>query len=209
MKSQTATCDSTAPPAAPDASDEALMQAIQAGDSAAFELLYDRYSPILYPLCLRILRKPCDAQPVLLDVFWELWRNREKFNPDRGSVRSYFTTLARSRSIDQVRAAGRQKQHYQQARDERRGELEQQQSIIGPERQAIAAEEGQQLHAALENLTHAQRESLQLAYFEGLTHQEIAERTDTPLGTVKTHIRQGLIKLRSILKRPSQEGAER
>lgn len=188
-------------------SDEALMALIQAGDSEAFEQLYDRYSPALYPLCLRILHKPCDAQTVLLDVFWELWRNREKFNPDRGTVRSYLKTLTRSRSIDHVRASGRHEAHHQQARAERIGVLRQQQSGSEPDRLAIAAEDGERLHEALETLSHAQRKSLQLAYFDGLTHQEISDLTDTPLGSVKTHIRQGLIKLRATLNRKSRGGA--
>ena len=89
------TADSPQPPP----SDEALMQAIQRGDTKAFEELYDRYSPLLYPVCLGILHNAGDAQGVLLDLFWELWRSRERFNPERGSVRSYLMTLARSRAM--------------------------------------------------------------------------------------------------------------
>lgn len=200
----TSTADSPQPPP----SDEALMAAIQAGDTVAFEELYDRYSPLLYPICLGILHNACDAQAVLLDLFWELWRTRERFNPERGSVRSYLVTLARSRAIDQLRAGKRQTQNQQELYEARQNYFHQPYADGQPAAEAMAAEEGELVREALETLTHAQRESLQLAYFDGLTHQQIAERTGTPLGSVKSHIRQGLIKLRAILRRHHPGGPE-
>jgi RNA polymerase sigma-70 factor, ECF subfamily len=174
---------------------------VAADDALAFEELYDRFSPQLYPLCLRILRQPCDAQTVLLDIFWEVWRNRERYDPSRGTARTYLVTLTRSRAIDYLRASKRRSEVQQQASAQREAEFTIRQTQHEPRQQAIVAEHGELLHEAMESLTHAQRESLQLAYFEGLTHQEISDRTDTPLGSVKTHIRQGLIKLRAILRR--------
>jgi RNA polymerase sigma-70 factor (ECF subfamily) len=198
------TADSSQPPP----SDEALMQAIQRGDTQAFEQLYDRYSPLLYPVCLGILHNACDAQGVLLDLFWELWRSRERFNPERGSVRSYLMTLARSRAIDHLRAGKRYAEHQQELYETRQNYFHQSYADGQPAAEAMAAEEGELVREALETLTHAQRESLQLAYFDGLTQQQIAERTGTPLGSVKSHIRQGLIKLRAILRRHQPGGGE-
>jgi RNA polymerase sigma-70 factor (ECF subfamily) len=198
----------SADPPQPPRSDEVLMQAIQAGDTQAFEELYDRYSPLLYPVCLGILHNACDAQGVLLDLFWELWRSRERFNPERGSVRSYLMTLARSRAIDHLRAGKRYAEHQQELFEARQNYFHQPYADGQPAAEAMAAEEGELVREALETLTHAQRESLQLAYFDGLTHQQIAERTGTPLGSVKSHIRQGLIKLRAILRRHHPGGPE-
>ncbi|WP_442482395.1 sigma-70 family RNA polymerase sigma factor [Aeoliella sp. SH292] len=198
------TADSSQPPP----SDEGLMAAIQQGDTRAFEELYDRYSPLLYPVCLSILHNACDAQGVLLDLFWELWRSRERFNPERGSVRSYLMTLARSRAIDHLRAGKRYAEHQQELYEARQNYFHQPYPDGQPAAEAMAAEEGELVREALETLTHAQRESLQLAYFDGLTHQQIAERTGTPLGSVKSHIRQGLIKLRAILRRHRPGGTE-
>ena len=89
--------------------DEALLAAVARRDEEAFGQLYDRYSPTLFAVCLRILRRPHDAQAVLSDVFWEVWHHAERFNPNRGSARTYLVMLARSRAIDRLRAeSGRQ-----------------------------------------------------------------------------------------------------
>lgn len=197
----------TKPPDRLAATDEQLLIAVSDDDTEAFEELYDRYSPVLYPLCLRILQDASEAQAVLLDVFWEVWRNRGRFDPSRGSARTYLVMMARSRAIDHLRASKRRHENRQQLYEDRPDCQIRQLSQQAPEQRVIDAEHGQLLHRALELLTHDQRETLQLAYFEGLTHQQIADKTTMPLGSVKTHIRQGLIKLRSILRGTvSEEG---
>lgn len=181
--------------------DEQLMVAIAQGDTNALEMLYDRYSDSLYPISLRILKNASDAQSILLDVFWEVWQRRERFDPNRGTTRSYLVTLVRSRSIDLLRKEKRRAQHEQRTAIERPAGGADRPLDTQPSQQAMHAEDGELLHRALDCLTPPQRETLHLAYFDGLTHQQIAEKTDLPLGSVKSHIRLGLNKLRVILRR--------
>lgn len=180
--------------------DEQLMARIAAGDVEAFETLYEVYSPLLYAICLRILRKPSDAQPVLLDVFWEVWRLAKRFDPDRGTARTYLTTLARSRSIDRLRGERRRTTTHQQAQLLSECTLDERMLADEPGHKAIRSEAGHLLKQALKTLNATEQEVLQSAYFDGLTHSEIAEHLSMPLGTVKTTIRLSLIKLRKVLK---------
>ena len=180
--------------------DEALLAAVAQRDEEAFGQLYDRYSPTLFAVCLRILRRPHDAQAVLSDVFWEVWHHAERFNPNRGSARTYLVMLARSRAIDRLRAeSGRQscETEFSQTRENEIAEWQQDED---PARLAIASENSRLIAAALEELTDAQRQALQLAYFDGLTHREIAAQLGAPLGSVKTHIRTGLARLGRALR---------
>lgn len=193
--------DDTQPADAPNvATDEQLMERIAQGDRGSFEALYELYSPLLYSICLRILRNPSDAQPVLHDVFWEVWRLAKRFDPERGTPRTYLMTLARSRSIDRLRGDRRRTATLQQAQSLGECTLEERMLTDEPASNAMRSENGELLGRALQTLTSAQQSVLQCAYFEGLTHCEIAEKLDLPLGTVKTNIRQSLIKLRKVLK---------
>jgi RNA polymerase sigma-70 factor (ECF subfamily) len=182
-----------------ETSDAALLQAIAGGDAAAFEALYDRYAPILHAFCLRIVRSHADAEAVLSDVFWQVWTQAAKYNPERGSARTYLVTLARSRAIDRWRTtSGRAaREHPIEAEgfedDRRDGAAER------PERLAMLDEERLLVRQAVRSLGAAQRKALELAFFEGRTHRQIAGDLQLPLGTVKTTIRQGLIKLRRAL----------
>ncbi|MCO6046910.1 sigma-70 family RNA polymerase sigma factor [Aeoliella sp. ICT_H6.2] len=186
--------------------DEQLMVAIAQGDAAALEALYDRYSGTLYPICLRILKNASDAQGILLDVFWEIWQRGERFDPNRGTPRSYLVMLVRSRAIDLLRKEKRRAEHEQLTAIHGRAGLADGQAASQPAQQAIHTEDGELLHQALDSLSPPQRETLHLAYFDGLTHQQIAEKTKLPLGTVKSHIRLGLNKLRGILRRDPAGG---
>lgn len=193
--------DDTRPADAPNvATDEQLMERIAQGDRGSFEALYELYSPLLYSICLRILRNPSDAQPVLHDVFWEVWRLAKRFDPERGTPRTYLMTLARSRSIDRLRGDRRRTATLQQAQSLGECTLEERMLTDEPASNAMRSENGELLGRALQTLTSAQQSVLQCAYFEGLTHCEIAEKLELPLGTVKTNIRQSLIKLRKVLK---------
>ena len=180
-------------------SDEQLMESVRLGDESAFETLYDRHNALVYGICIRMIRSPADAQAALADVFWQLWSKANHYDPNRVSLRTYLVILARSRSLDHLRAshtrirnedaAGRALSFERQARADR----------CDPDRVMSRQEEQARLKSALGDLPQAQRKSLELAYFNGMTHVQIAEHLKLPLGTVKSHIRLGVIALRSVL----------
>ena len=184
----------------PLADDSELLVAVRRGDRLAFRALYDRLAPELLALCERILHHRADAEDAVADVFWEVWQRRDRYDAARGGARPYLMTLARSRAIDRLRS--------QAARPEARGEsathIPEDQELTAyvpsPEESAAHAELRSRVAAAFAQLDARQREAMELAYYEGLSHQQIAERLDAPLGTVKTHIRKGLGKLRFALK---------
>lgn len=177
-------------------SDAELMVQIAAGNEQAFEQLYDRHSARLYGLCLRILGKTTDAQSVLSDVFYEIWQSAGRFDPARGSVRTYLTTLARSRAIDRLRSEATRSAHEKQFHAESAPPEPPVTRGLDPAASMISQETFEQVRRALDELTEPQRKSLEMSYFGGLTHREIADRLQLPLGTVKTHIRIALEKLR-------------
>lgn len=179
--------------------DDELMAAIARRDTAAFEALYDRYSPLLYGLCLRILRQHGDADAVLTEVFWEIWQKAERFDPNRVTARNYLVTVTRSRAVDWLRAAATRTRKEDEAGDQRSNMGRPRDADTDPAFQLSLREDGQRVRIALAGLSDTQRETLGLAFYEGLTHVEIAARLEIPLGTVKSSIRQGLIKLRNAL----------
>jgi RNA polymerase sigma-70 factor (ECF subfamily) len=185
------------------------MAAVAERDEAAFRQLYDRYSPMLYAVALRILRRTHDAQAVLSDVFWEVWRHAERYNPNRGSARTYLVMLVRSRAIDRLRADSGWQRGDAEFSQSSENDIREWEQAGDPARLAIADENSRLVAAALEGLSEVQQRALQLAYFEGLTHREIAARLDAPLGTVKTHIRNGLSKLGRALRRLDIDWTER
>jgi RNA polymerase sigma-70 factor (ECF subfamily) len=182
-----------------EASDVDLMRAIAAGDEAAFESLYDRYSATLHAVCLRILRGHAEAEAVLSDVFWQIWSQAGKYNPERGSPRTYLMTLARSRAIDRWRTISARNAREFAAPIDALDDERHDESLDRPERQAMLGEDRQLVREAIRTLSAAQRKALHLAFFEGRTHRQIAGDLDLPLGTIKTSIRQGLLKLRRVL----------
>ena len=177
-----------------------LMAAVRCGDRRAFRALYDRFAPEVLALCERILHHRADAEDAVADVFWEVWQRRDRYDASRGGARPYLMTLARSRAIDRLRSqAARPEARTEGARrtpeqDELTG------TMASPEDSAAYAELKVRVAAALAELDARQREAMELAYYEGLSHQQIAERLTAPLGTVKTHIRKGLAKLRFALQ---------
>jgi RNA polymerase sigma-70 factor (ECF subfamily) len=183
---------------APDGSE--LLAAVRLGDRAAFRALYDRFGSELLALCERILRQRADAEDTVAEVFWEVWKRRDRYDVMRGPARPYLMTLARSRAIDRLRSHS--------ARPEVRADsgwrLHEQDSLAGslptPDETASHGETRIRIVAAIAELDARQREAMELAYYEGLSHQQIAERLGAPLGTVKTHIRRGLKKLRYALQ---------
>jgi RNA polymerase sigma-70 factor (ECF subfamily) len=186
--------------------DGTLLAAIIAGDQEAMAQLYARYSAMVLALALRILRDRASAEELLNDVFMELWNRCERFDAQRGSLATYLLTLARSRAIDRRRAQRRQLTvplpdggMSDPASD----------ALGSPLRTMAGDEDRQHLAAGLAQLSAEQRQALELAYYEDLSHSQIAERLGRPLGTVKTHIRQGLIQLRVCLRRVMRDPHER
>jgi RNA polymerase sigma-70 factor, ECF subfamily len=193
------------PPTSSERTDEELMAAIALRDSSALAMLYDRYAPLLFGLCLRILHQHVDAQGVLSEVFFEIWQRADRFDPSRVSARTYLVTVTRSRAVDCLRALATRGRKENEAGELRSQMLNSQGGAMGLIDGAVLAEEAQQVRAALEGLSNVQRETIELAYFGGQTHVEIAANLGLPLGTVKSSIRQGLLKLRAVMAPASVE----
>lgn len=159
------------------------------GDADAFTRLYDAWSARLFALILQIVVDRAQSEEVLQEVFLEVWRTAGAFSPARGSVRAWLVTMARRRAIDRVRSS-------QSARDRESRWHDYMPDVDLTVQQVEDRLVGQQVHRALEAVGEPYRSTIELAYFTGLTHREIARRTGTPLGTVKTRIRDGMARLR-------------
>jgi len=162
---------------------------IAEGDQQALGLLYDATNHIVYGLALRILGNPADAEEVTLDTYSQIWRNAARFDAERGSVAAWLLTMARSRAIDRLRS-GVFRNSYEAPLTEI--------AFSAGKPQADPAA-GHQVQTALATLAPEQREAIELAYWFGFSHTELAARLGQPLGTIKTRIRLGMIKLRSQL----------
>lgn len=169
---------------------------MEARDADALGKLYDRHAARLLGLAHRILGDTGEAEEVLQETFLYAWKAASSFDPSRGSVLAWLLVAARSRSIDRLRA---RKPGAGRGRDDS-DPLERIPAAVDVEADSAAREWESRCRAAIGTLPTEQREALDLAYFEGLTHAEIAERTGTPLGTVKTRIRLGLMKLREAMR---------
>ncbi len=167
------------------------------GDREAFGRFYDRYSPLVYPLVLRIVRERGDADDVLQEVFWEAWQGASAYDPARGTPEAWIVMRARTRSIDRIRSVRRRGETFVAPVDDA---LAAAPAAPGGDAADRAADRGL-VTGALARLPEAQREVIELAYYGGLTQTEIAERLKQPLGTVKTRIRIGLERLREIVGR--------
>ena len=169
-----------------------LVHALQRQEESALAALYDQYGGPVYQLALRITHDPGTAEEICLDAFLQLWRQADRFNAAQGSLSSWLFTITRSRAIDRVRAAGAAK----------RTEVEDPIPVNEPDQpdaMAEIAERRRLVRAAMAGLPPNQRAALELAYYEGLSHSQIAARLGEPLGTVKTRIRQAMGVLRDAL----------
>lgn len=174
-----------------------LMTRVTARDEQAFGLLYDRFAPVVYSLCYKLLGSHADAEEVALDVFDQVWRTADRYSPQRGRLDAWIFLIARSRSLDRLRK--RQRVARELDTGEAIATLDEPLQIQGPEFDVLLTERKQEVHAALGHLPEAQRTALELAYFKGLSQSEIATETGESLGTIKTRIRSGLGKLRESL----------
>lgn len=160
--------------------------ALKSGDQSAMAALYDRYSSVVYAVALRVLGEAGAAEDVLQEVFLQLWRNPGAFDAARGSLGAWLAVITRNRAIDLLR--------------KRRPETDIEDCVVSvaPDLagEADRARAAEKVRGVLSGMPGPQRDALQMAYFEGLSHSEIATRTGEPLGTVKTRIRAGLIALR-------------
>ena len=174
----------------------ALIARIAQGDREAFGRFYDAFAGAAFGLIRRVLRDPAAAEDVLQEVFWQVWREADRYDPRRGSPEAWLIMRAKTRAIDRLRSIRRRDKTFVGLVDE---------AIARPDDRAapnpgVAAEERGLVQRALGQLPPAQRRVIELAFFEGLTQTEIAARLGEPLGTVKTRARLGLERLRGILK---------
>lgn len=174
---------------------EDLIAQVARGDRDAFEAVYRQLAAPVYGLIRRVLRDPAQSEEVTQEVMVELWRTATRFDPARGSVRTWALTLAHRRAVDRVRSA--------QAATDRELRLARQAPVAGAEDDVAEVVEArldqQRVRHCLGALTELQRESVRLAYYGGYTYREVAELLGAPLGTVKTRLRDGLIRLRDCL----------
>jgi RNA polymerase sigma-70 factor, ECF subfamily len=166
---------------------------VAGGDADALAQLYDRHSRIVYSLAFRVLGDGSDAEEIVQDVFAQVWRQAARYDTTRGAVVAWMLMMTRSRAIDRIRA---KRGLPPVAPDSWKGLTEMVDPAQGPELTTLSAEQVGRVRDALGTLPLPQRMAIQLAFYEGLTHIEIAERLAEPLGTVKTRIRLGLLKLR-------------
>lgn len=176
--------------------DATLMQQLLRRDVGAFEELYQRHSRIVYSLVLRILRQGSTAEEVVQDVFLQLWRNSARYDLSRPFI-PWLLTLARNRALDQLRLKGER----QRRREEQTEELPQIVSAAPEYEEALDAQRrAERVRSLIGSLPSAQKKAIELAYFEGLSHSEIAASLKEPLGTVKSWIRNGLLRLKEGLQ---------
>jgi RNA polymerase sigma-70 factor, ECF subfamily len=174
-------------------SDVELLHAVARGDEGALARLYDQYRVILFGLLLRILGSREEAEDVLQDVFIQVWRRAKDFDHKRGKPFTWLVTLTRSRAIDRLRLLGARNRLAESAAKD------QVEAVSDALSDTIESGQREIVQRALSQLPAEQKEALVLAYYEGLTQSEIASQLGTPLGTVKTRMRSGMMKLRSLL----------
>ncbi|MGH8887324.1 MAG: ECF RNA polymerase sigma factor SigK [Egibacteraceae bacterium] len=177
------------------ATTEELLAQVAKGGQAAFGQLYDRIAGKVYGLIRRVLRDPAQSEEVTQEVLLEIWRSAPRFDSARGTANAWIMTMAHRRAVDRVRS-----EQAARARDDQASAREQRTEAFDVVAEEVEVRlEHQQVRAALGQLTDLQREAVELAYYGGHTYREVAELLGAPLGTVKTRLRDGLIRLRDAL----------
>ncbi|GAB4132952.1 MAG: sigma-70 family RNA polymerase sigma factor [Cyanobacteria bacterium J069] len=174
-----------------------LLGRIARQDQSALSILYDRYAKVLYSLAFRILGSVEEAEEIVLDVFSQVWKVAERYDPQRGRVDAWLFMLTRSRSLDRLRSLQRVTRIVESSTEA--AKTIPQIQISDPTEDVLINERRDRVLSAMQRLPLEQREVIELAYYQGLTHVEISAKTGKSLGTVKTRIRLGLNKLRQML----------
>jgi RNA polymerase sigma-70 factor (ECF subfamily) len=177
--------------------DQQALERMTRGEHDALAELYDRHARAIYSLAVRIVRDQSDAEDIVQEVFSQAWRQAARYDSARGNVAAWLLTLTRSRAIDRLR--GRRSRPWDASAGQELRALPDR--GLAPDAAAASAEAVGLVRSALQALPLLERTALELAYFEGLTHTEVATRLEMPLGTVKTRIRQGLQRLRAAMTR--------
>ncbi|MFQ5739006.1 MAG: sigma-70 family RNA polymerase sigma factor [Acidobacteriota bacterium] len=173
----------------------ALIQEIEDGRQDALAILYHRTRRRVYAQILRILNDQAEAEEVTSDVYFQVWRRAASYDPSRGRTMPWLLMLARSRALDRLRSGKRR----QQVEEATKGSLDGVADTTDPERDSLLSEQRRQVRAALRKLSPEQRRLIESGYFRGLSHREMAAEMGMPLGTIKTRIRLGKLKLRRYL----------
>jgi RNA polymerase sigma-70 factor, ECF subfamily len=176
-----------------DTGDAELIRLLRGGEQQALGVLYDRYGALVYTVAFRILNQADEAQDLTQDVFLTFWK-QERFDPSRAALSTYLGVMTRSRALNKL-----QSRSSRQRMSDRLQQNAVEFSAPTPLEQASVAEQQETVRQALTQLSDNQRKVLELNYYKGLSQSEVAQQLGMPLGTVKTHARQGLIKLRQIL----------
>jgi RNA polymerase sigma-70 factor, ECF subfamily len=175
--------------------DEEVMQLVQQGDPRAFELLYDRHGGAAFSLAYRMTGNRTAAEDVSQEAFLSIWRSRLRYQPERGSVRTWVLGIVHNRAIDVLRRS----LVHERRRTSAEGLEERQEAPELTDIEAARREEARHVRTALETLPEEQRRTIELAYFGGFSHSQIAEMLETPIGTIKGRMRLGLEKMRQHL----------
>lgn len=190
------------PPTAGEPTDEAtpewLLERVSNGDQPAFAQLFERFSPRVFGLANRIVRDPSQAEEVAQEIFLEIWRRASRFDRTRGSGTAWIMTLTHGRSVDRVRQA-----QAARARDLKATVDNFDREIDSVSEAVVSHADAVQVHECLDTLTTLQRQSITLAYFGGHTQREVGEMLGAPLPTIKTRVRDGLIRLRDCMGVPA------
>lgn len=179
--------------------DQDLIDEVLGGNEYALAELIRRYGNHVLSASLRICRDEWEARAVVTDVFWYFWRHADRYEPIRSSLLGYFLMLARSRSIDTERSRTALLRQQNQLAEIALSRGQESVTVHHPELRLMLDENTYEMHQALDQLSELQRRMLQMAFFESMTHQQIATLLQTPLGTVKSNIRKGLQRLRYLL----------
>jgi RNA polymerase sigma-70 factor (ECF subfamily) len=175
--------------------DHTVLERMARGEPEGLTELYDRHGRLVYSLALRVVRDQGDAEDVVQEVFAQAWRQASRYQSSRGNVVAWLMNLTRSRAIDRLRS----RRSRPETMADEAAAVEMPDLAQPVDEQLALSGRAHQIRAAVEELSLLQRVAIELAFYEGLTHAEISERLELPLGTVKTRIRQGLLKLKDRL----------
>ena len=170
--------------------DQELIEQVKKGDKIAFKQIYSRFSQVTYNLALRILKDKEDAEEVVQEIFLQIWNKAYSYDPGRGAVSTWVVNIARSRSIDKLRTVGYRNKNVEIDEEKVNSNFDLSRTIEDRD------ESKQVIRQALNSLPEKQRAAIELVYFGGLTHLEAAEELEEPVGTIKTRIRLGVMKLK-------------